>query len=164
MGKHSEHPSYPKCCFFAYYLFGWRYCQKGEKSNRAVPFLELPDKLKLRGTTARRRSIPESDFLEMAVSVPPLDEQKHAVDVIALMRKIMKAREDELSALDGLAKARFVAAFETITFLTIIIKLLAKVHIAVADGHCCGAKQQYGGLSGNPLYTKPYAAKGSLHE
>ena len=127
MGKHSEHPSYPKCCFFAYYLFGWRYCQKGEKSNRAVPFLELPDKLKLRGTTARRRSIPESDFLEMAVSVPPLDEQKHAVDVIALMRKIMKAREDELSALDGLAKARFVAAFETITFLTIIIKLLAKV-------------------------------------
>ena len=38
------------------------------------------------------------------------------------------------------------------------------LHIAVANGRCCGAERQSGGLSGKPLYAKPYAAKGSLHE
>ena len=68
-------------------------------------------KSKLRGTTARRRSIPEDDFLGMPVAVPPLQIQKYAVELIARTKNIIQQRENELSTFDNLIKARFVEMF-----------------------------------------------------
>ena len=48
------------------------------RSDRALAFYSL----KLRGTTARRRSLPDDIFLSMPVILPPLEEQRRIAQIL----------------------------------------------------------------------------------
>lgn len=54
------------------------YLGKYLKSPLAINYY----KSKLRGSTARRRSLPKSDFLSMPVPLPPLDEQRRIAAIL----------------------------------------------------------------------------------
>ena len=84
-----------------------KYLEMWLRSPRSIDYY----KSKLRGTTARRRSIPEEDFLGMRVNVPPKEEQERIVDLLTRVKGVMLLREQELVALDDLIKARFVEMF-----------------------------------------------------
>ena len=84
-----------------------KYLEMWLRSPRSIDYY----KSKLRGTTARRRSIPEEDFLGMRVNVPPKEEQERIVDLLTRVKGVMLLREQELVVLDELIKARFVEMF-----------------------------------------------------
>lgn len=84
-----------------------KYLEMWLRSPRSIDYY----KSKLRGTTARRRSIPEEDFLGMRVNVLPMEEQERIVDLLTRVKGVMLLREQELVALDELIKARFVEMF-----------------------------------------------------
>lgn len=68
-------------------------------------------KAKLRGSTARRRSLPTPIFLAHAVPLPSVKEQKGILDVIHSAETVVKLRKAELQKLDELVKTRFVELF-----------------------------------------------------
>ena len=84
-----------------------KYLEMWLRSPRSIDYY----KSKLRGTTARRRSIPEEDFLGMRVNVLPMEEQERIVDLITRVNGVILLRKQQLSALDDLIKARFVEMF-----------------------------------------------------
>ena len=84
-----------------------KYLEMWLRSPRSIDYY----KSKLRGTTARRRSIPEEDFLGMRVNVPPKEEQGRIVNLLTRVKGVILLREQQLSALDDLIKARFVERF-----------------------------------------------------
>ena len=86
-----------------------KYLEMWLRSPRSIDYY----KAKLRGTTARRRSIPEEDFLGMRVNVLPMEEQERIVDLITRVNGVILLRKQQLSALDDLIKARFVEMFGT---------------------------------------------------
>ena len=85
-----------------------KYLEMWLRSPRSIDYY----KSKLRGTTARRRSIPEEDFLGMRVNVPPKEEQERIVNLLTRVKGVILLREQQLSALDDLIKARFIEMFE----------------------------------------------------
>lgn len=68
-------------------------------------------KAKLRGSTARRRSLPTPTLLAHTVPLPSVEEQKNILDLIHRVETIIHLRKDELRELDALTKARFVEMF-----------------------------------------------------
>ncbi len=65
----------------------------------------------LRGTTARRRSLPTHIFLDLPVRLPDLEEQDRIVKVMNLAKRNFELYEQQLQKLDELVKARFVELF-----------------------------------------------------
>ncbi len=68
-------------------------------------------KSKLRGTTARRRSITDSDLLEMRLPLGTKKEQFFVLNTLERVKRIIGLRTQELQRLDDLVKARFVEMF-----------------------------------------------------
>ena len=68
-------------------------------------------KAKLRGSTARRRSLPTPTLLAHTVPLPSIEEQKYILDLIHKIETVIHLRKDELRKLDELIKARFVEMF-----------------------------------------------------
>lgn len=68
-------------------------------------------KSKLRGSTARRRSLPTPTLLAFTVPLPPLDEQVHLLAIMHKLKHVIDKREKEINDLDELVKARFVELF-----------------------------------------------------
>ena len=68
-------------------------------------------KAKLRGSTARRRSLPTETLLAYTVPLPDISEQEHILDVVHKTQKVISSRTKEISLLDELVKARFVETF-----------------------------------------------------
>ena len=68
-------------------------------------------KAKLRGSTARRRSLPTSTLLAYTVPLPDISEQEHILNVVHKTQKVISGRTEEISLLDNLIKARFVERF-----------------------------------------------------
>ena len=68
-------------------------------------------KTKLRGSTARRRSLPTPTLLAHTVPLPSIEEQKYVLDLIHKVETIIHLRKDELKELDALTKARFAELF-----------------------------------------------------
>ena len=68
-------------------------------------------KAKLRGSTARRRSLPTSTLLEHTIPLPSLEEQEHILTLIHRVSNVVALRGQELEHLDDLVKARFVELF-----------------------------------------------------
>lgn len=68
-------------------------------------------KAKLRGSTARRRSLPTPTLLAHTVPLPSIEEQKYVLDLIHKVETIIHLRKDELKELDALTKARFAELF-----------------------------------------------------
>ena len=68
-------------------------------------------KAKLRGSTARRRSLPTETLLAYTVPLPNISEQEHILNVVHKTQKVISSRTKEISLLDELVKARFVEMF-----------------------------------------------------
>ena len=66
---------------------------------------------KLRGTTARRRSIPTAELLALPIFVPNMNDQKKAVALVQEANKLIALRKEQLAALDQLVKSRFIELF-----------------------------------------------------
>ena len=75
-------------------------------------------KAKLRGSTARRRSLPTSTLLAYTVPLPDISEQEHILNVVHKTQKVISGRTEEISLLDNLIKARFVEMFGDSEFNT----------------------------------------------
>lgn len=77
------------------------------RCDRALNYYEA----KLRGSTARRRSLPTSTLLAYTVPLPDISEQEHILNVVHKTQKVISGRTEEISLLDNLIKARFVELF-----------------------------------------------------
>lgn len=77
------------------------------RCNRAIDYY----KAKLRGSTARRRSLPTSTLLELDVPLPDIEQQKLALTTIHHAKNALDSRQAQLTKLDELIKARFVEMF-----------------------------------------------------
>ena len=84
-----------------------KYLEFALRAPRSIEYY----KSKLRGTTARRRSIPDAEFCAMRIEYPSLNEQKIIVDIIEKAKQVINLRSLELDTLDALIKARFVELF-----------------------------------------------------
>lgn len=77
------------------------------RCERAIDYY----KSKLRGSTARRRSLPNETFLNFEIPLPSLEEQRRVAGVLDKVTALMDARRTQLTHLDTLIKARFVEMF-----------------------------------------------------
>lgn len=77
------------------------------RCDRAIQYY----KAKLRGSTARRRTIPTPTLLAFMVPLPCLEEQKMVIDRIHRARLVIENRKEQMNKLDDLIKARFVEMF-----------------------------------------------------
>ncbi len=68
-------------------------------------------KSKLRGSTARRRSLPTPTLLAFTIPLIDISQQKSVLEIIHKSKSILEKRENELQTLDELIKARFVEMF-----------------------------------------------------
>ena len=65
----------------------------------------------LRGTTARRRSIPTDTLLALPLRLPSLEEQRKIAAILDKVSDLIAKRRQQLDTLDELVKARFVEMF-----------------------------------------------------
>lgn len=79
------------------------------RCNRAIDYY----KAKLRGSTARRRSLPTPTLLELDVPLPDIEQQKLTLTTIHHAKNALDSRQAQLTKLDELIKARFVEMFGT---------------------------------------------------
>ena len=77
------------------------------RCNRAIDYY----KAKLRGSTARRRSLPTPTLLELDVPLPDIEQQRLALTTIRHAKNALDSRQAQLTKLDELIKARFVEMF-----------------------------------------------------
>ena len=68
-------------------------------------------KAKLRGSTARRRSLPTPTLLSFTIPLPNICEQEAILEIIHKAKAVVHARKKELDMLDSLVKARFIELF-----------------------------------------------------
>ena len=68
-------------------------------------------KSKLRGSTARRRSLPTSTLLAFNVPLPSISEQLNVLAIVHKLKSVIDTRKEEINVLDKLVKARFVEMF-----------------------------------------------------
>ena len=71
-------------------------------------------KSKLRGSTARRRSLPTSTLLAFNVPLPSISEQLNVLAIVHKLKSVIDTRKEEINVLDKLVKARFVEMFGTL--------------------------------------------------
>lgn len=77
------------------------------RCNRAIDYY----KAKLRGSTARRRSLPTPTLLELDIPLPDIEQQKLALTTIHHAKNALDSHQAQLTKLDELIKARFVEMF-----------------------------------------------------
>ncbi len=63
-------------------------------------------KTNLRGTTARRRSIPTETLLSLMLPVPSLETQKEVVEKLDFLKVLISKRKEQLTVLDELVKSK----------------------------------------------------------
>ena len=66
---------------------------------------------KLKGTTARRRSITTEDLLSLPISQPDKSEQRRRLSLLSSCKDTISKSEQQLAKLDELVKARFIELF-----------------------------------------------------
>jgi len=66
---------------------------------------------KLRGSTARRKSMPKEHLLELPIYLPPLDTQRRIAAALDKALSLIVARREQIAVLDKLAKDLFVDMF-----------------------------------------------------
>ena len=83
------------------------YLEYALRCERALSYY----KAKLRGSTARRRSLPTPTLLAFTVPLPEIPEQEFILEVIHKAKSLISGRREEIRQLDNLIKARFVEMF-----------------------------------------------------
>jgi type I restriction enzyme S subunit len=83
------------------------YLERFLRSPRALAFYRV----KLRGTTARRRNLPDDIFLRLAVPLPPLPEQRRIADILDQADALRAKRRAAPAQLDTLAQSIFLDMF-----------------------------------------------------
>ena len=68
-------------------------------------------KANLRGSTARRRSLPTTTLLEHMIPLPEKKEQERILNIIHNMKNVIAYRKKEIKALDDLVRSRFIELF-----------------------------------------------------
>ena len=81
------------------------------RSERAIDYY----KAKLQGSTARRRSLPNSTFLALPIYLPPLDEQRRIVAILDRADAIRVKRRHMLADFDELPRSLFLKMFGDMT-------------------------------------------------
>jgi len=66
---------------------------------------------KLRGSTARRRSLPNDIFLSQEIPLPPIAEQKRLAAILDRADDLRRVRRQSLRVLDELAQSLFLELF-----------------------------------------------------
>lgn len=66
---------------------------------------------KMRGTTARRRTLTADGLCNLEIPLPSIDEQIRAVHVLDGVRSLIKGANRQIAELDALVKSRFVEMF-----------------------------------------------------
>ena len=66
---------------------------------------------KLRGTTARRRSITTGDLLALPITLPSLTEQKRRIGLLQQATLLLNSQKQAMLKFDELVKSRFVEMF-----------------------------------------------------
>lgn len=84
-----------------------RYLERFLRSSRALVFYAS----KLRGTTARRRTLPDDIFLSLEVPLPSLAEQRRIVAILDKADSLREKRRQALAKLDELLKSVFIEMF-----------------------------------------------------
>lgn len=100
-----------------------RYLAMALRSPRALSYYRA----KLRGSTARRRSLPASEFLAQPISLPPLDEQRRIAAILDQADAIRTKRRQMLAHLDDLTRAIFHEMFDGESYSEIAIGEFASV-------------------------------------
>jgi len=85
-----------------------RYLEYFLRGPQAVAYY----KARLQGSTARRRSLPNSVFLEMEVPLPPLPEQRRIVSILDQVDALLGERRLAILHLKRFMDSAFDAAFE----------------------------------------------------
>ena len=83
------------------------YLEYALRCDRAIQYY----KAKLRGSTARRRSLPTPTLLSFHVPLPDIEKQHEILSQIHRVRSIIEHREEQINKLDDITKARFVEMF-----------------------------------------------------
>ena len=68
-------------------------------------------KNKLRGTTARRRSITTGDLLALPITLPSLTEQKRRISLLKQATLLLNSQKQAMLKFDELVKSRFIELF-----------------------------------------------------
>lgn len=84
-----------------------KYLELSLRSEKAIEYYRA----KLKGTTARRRSIRKDDFLSMSINVPGIDQQRFALDRMKAVDGLLSGCRFQLDKLDDLVKSRFTEMF-----------------------------------------------------
>lgn len=85
----------------------WNYLRRFLRSPAALGYY----KAKLRGSTARRRSLPTAVFLELPVPHPPIDKQRHVAAILDHVDGLRALSRRSSACLDDLAKSMFAENF-----------------------------------------------------
>ena len=93
------------------------------KSPRAISIY----KSRLRGTTARRRSLPTKVFQEIAFPLPPLGEQKRIAEILGGVSKAIHVVEQQIETTNQLEKSLFNQFRRQYSALCSPIKNMCKV-------------------------------------
>lgn len=84
-----------------------RYLEKYLRSPRALTFYAA----KLRGTTARRRTLPDDIFVKLDVPLPPIEEQRRIAEILDRAEALRTKRRAALAQLDTLTQSIFLEMF-----------------------------------------------------
>ncbi len=66
---------------------------------------------KMRGTTARRRTLTADGLCNLEIPLPSIDDQIRAVHILDVVRSLIKGANRQIAELDALVKSRFVEMF-----------------------------------------------------
>lgn len=84
-----------------------KYLERYLRSSRAITYYRS----KLRGTTARRRSLPRDVFLDLPVTLPELSEQRRIAYILDSVDTLRAKRREAIALLDDLRQAIFLDMF-----------------------------------------------------
>src|SRR5688572_10062344 len=83
------------------------YLERFLRSPRALSYFSQ----KLRGTTARRRTLPDDLFLALSVPFPSLDEQRRIADILDKADAIRRKRKEAVALTEELLRSTFLEMF-----------------------------------------------------
>ena len=96
-------------------------------------------KAKLRGSTARRRSLPTSTLLVHTVPLPPIWEQKDILAIIHKANNLVENKKREIQLFNDLIKARFCEIFgdmylNTLSWREVLLETVADIASGITKG------------------------------